>query len=152
MGAAKSQDVLRKTSTPGLWILPAGQIPPNPAELLGSKTFKAFLESLTDQFDWVLIDTPPVMAVTDAAVVAHAAAGIIFVVGADMTSRHAAREALDQLEAANGRFVGGILNRVNLKRNAYYYSRYYRSHYQKYYTQDTESATSTRARHSALQL
>ena len=152
VGDAKSADVLRKTSIPGLWLLTAGKVPPNPAELLGSETFKAFLDSLAEHFDWILIDSPPVMAVTDAAVLAHAAAGIIFVVGAEMTSRHVAKQALDQLEAANDWFVGGILNRVDLDRNAYYYSQYYRSQYQRYYTPDEESAASTRARNSTLQL
>ena len=140
------------TAVPGLWLLTAGKIPPNPAELLGSDIFKAFLDSLSEHFDWILIDSPPVMAVTDASVVAHAAAGVIFVVGAEMTSRHAARQALDRLEAANGWFVGGILNRVDLERNAYYYSQYYRHQYQQYYTQDKESAESARARHATLKL
>ena len=153
VGDATSEEVLQDSAVvPGLWLLTAGKIPPNPAELLGSERFKAFLETLLDAFDWVLIDTPPVMAVTDAAVVAHATAGVIFVIGADMTSRHAAQQALDRLEAANGRFVGAILNRVDLQRNAYYYSSHYRSEYEQYYTQDEKPAASTRARNSTLQI
>ena len=60
VGESKSQDVLRKTSVSGLWLLSAGKIPPNPAELLGSEKFKAFLDSLSEHFDWVLIDSPRV--------------------------------------------------------------------------------------------
>ena len=74
------------------------------------------------------------MAVTDAAVVAHHGSEVVFVVGADMTSRHAARRAIDQLEHVSAKFVGGVLNRVDLQRNAYYYSQYYRRDYTQYYT------------------
>ena len=79
------------------------------------------------------MDTPPVMAVADASVVAHAVSGVVFVVGADMTSRHGARAALDQLETARAKFVGAVLNRVDLDGNAYYYSQYYRKEYAAYY-------------------
>ena len=152
VGDAKSADVLRKTSVPGLWVLCAGKIPPNPSELLSSEKFKAFLDSLPEHFDWVLIDSPPVMAVTDASIVANAASGVIFVVGSDMTSRRTAKQALDQLEAANVWFVGGVLNRVDLERNPYYYSQYYRSQYQQYYTQDPQPVVPTRAANTTLQL
>ena len=91
VGNAKSSESLHKTAVPGLWVMPAGLHPPNPAELLGSKRFKEFLASLSQHFDWVMIDTPPVMAVTDSSVVAHLATGVLFVVGAEMTSRHAAQ-------------------------------------------------------------
>ena len=82
---------MRKTAVPGLWVMPAGMIPPNPAELLGSKRFEEFFATLTEHFDWVIIDSPPVMAVTDASIVAHTVSGVVFVVGAEMTSRHAAQ-------------------------------------------------------------
>ena len=85
---------------PGLWLLPAGHIPPNPAELLGSQRFKEYLATLDEQFDWVVIDSPPVLAVADASVVANMASGVVFVVGADQTTRHAARAAVEQLHAA----------------------------------------------------
>jgi len=125
----------------GLWVLPAGRIPPNPAELLGSARFRDFVTSLKDHFDWVIVDSPPVMAVTDASLIASPASGVVFVVGAEMTSRHAAKRALDQLEQANAKFVGAVLNRVDLKHNAYYYSQYYRREYTAYY----ESPTTQRA-------
>jgi capsular exopolysaccharide synthesis family protein len=114
-------------------VLTAGRIPPNPAELLGAPRFREFMTSLKAHFDWIIVDTPPVMAVTDANIVAHLATGVVFVIGAEMTSRHAAKRALDQLEQANARFVGAVLNRVDLQRNAYYYSQYYRREYTQYY-------------------
>ena len=86
-------------------------------------------------FDWIIVDTPPVMAVADATLVAHLATGVLFVVGAEMTSRHAAKRALDQLEHVHAKFVGGVLNKVDLHRNPYYYSQYYRREYAQYYSQ-----------------
>jgi capsular exopolysaccharide synthesis family protein len=133
VGSAKTSEVVRTTEVPGLWVMPAGPHPPNPAELLGSKRFKDFLASLTQHFDWVMVDTPPVMAVTDASVVAHLATGVLFVVGAEMTSRHAAARALEQLQHARAKFIGGVLNRVDLQHNSYYYSQYYKREYTDYY-------------------
>jgi capsular exopolysaccharide synthesis family protein len=134
VGNAKASEVVQRTQVTNLWVLPAGKTPPNPAELLGSKRFAELLGSLKAHFDVVVIDTPPVMAVTDAAIVAHRASGVLFVIAADQTSRHAAQQALDQLEQARGRFIGAVLNRVDLERHAYYYARYYRKDYANYYS------------------
>jgi capsular exopolysaccharide synthesis family protein len=125
--------VIRESSIPGLWLITAGPQPPRPADLFGSARFRTFLASLKEYFDWVIIDTPPVMAVADAAVISHSASGVVFVVGCEMTSRHTARAALDTLAAtAKGKMFGVILNRVNVDKNAYYYSAYYRRDYQSY--------------------
>jgi succinoglycan biosynthesis transport protein ExoP len=133
VGNAKSSESVHKTTVPGLWVMPAGMHPPNPAELLGSRRFVEFMGTLAQPFDWVIFDTPPVLAVTDSAIVAHRATGVLFVVGAEMTSRHAAQRALEQLAGARAKFVGAVLNRVDLQHNAYYYSRYYRREYSDYY-------------------
>lgn len=125
VGSAKASEAVRKTSVSGLWILPAGRVPPNPTELLGSPRFKEFLGTLGDHFDWVLLDTPPVLVAADASVVAHVATGVLFVVGADMPARPAAQSALEQLQAARARLVGAVLNCVDVEHNAYYYSHYY---------------------------
>jgi succinoglycan biosynthesis transport protein ExoP len=134
VGDSKASETVKRTLTPHLWILAAGKHPPNPAELLGSRRFKDFMASLRDHFDWVIIDSPPVMAVTDASVIAHSATGVVFVVGAEMTNKGAAKTALEQLDSAKAKYVGGILNRVDVRRNPYYYARYYRREYQSYYT------------------
>ncbi|MEP7247178.1 MAG: polysaccharide biosynthesis tyrosine autokinase, partial [Gammaproteobacteria bacterium] len=133
VGNAKSSESVHKTTIPGLWVMPAGAQPPNPAELLGSKRFRDFLASLSAHFDWVMLDTPPVMAVTDSSVVAHLVTGVLFVVGAEMTSRSAGQRAIEQLEHARAKFVGAVLNRVDLQHNSYYYSQYYRREYADYY-------------------
>ena len=137
VGNAKASEAVHTTTVPGLWVMPSGLHPPNPAELLGSKRFKDFMASLSQHFDWVMIDTPPVMAVTDSSVIAHLATGVLFVVGAEMTSRHAAQRALEQLEQARGKFIGAVLNRVDLQHNSYYYSQYYRREYSDYYQKST---------------
>ena len=133
VGDAKASEAVKRTSTPNLWLLVAGKNPPNPAELLGSGRFKDFLGSLAEHFDWIIIDSPPVMAVTDASVVAHSVTGVIFVVGSEMTNKGAAKAALEQLDFAKARYVGAILNRVDVRRNPYYYSRYYRREYTESY-------------------
>ena len=99
VGTAGLSDAIRKTSIPNLSVMAAGHIPPNPAELLGSKRFKDLLRELRRQFDWIIIDAPPVMAVTDAALVGNIATGVVFVVGAEMTSRRHAAVAIEQLAA-----------------------------------------------------
>jgi succinoglycan biosynthesis transport protein ExoP len=133
VGNAKASQSVHKTGVPGLWLLAAGHLPPNPAELLGSQRFRDFVTSLKEHFDLILIDSPPVMAVTDAVIAAHAANGVVFVVGSEMTSRQAARAAVEHLELGRVHFVGAILNRVDLERNSYYYSNYYRHEYGSYY-------------------
>src|SRR6185436_14178706 len=126
-------DAVLQIENTGLSVLTAGHIPPNPAELLGSKRFQNLLETLKTRFEWIVVDTPPVMAVTDAPVVAHIADAAIFVVGSGMTSRGVARTAVEQLVGANAHVIGAVLNRVDLDNNGYYYSQYYRSEYSSYY-------------------
>jgi capsular exopolysaccharide synthesis family protein len=133
VGHSSPSTTIRKSNVPGLWLLTAGRIPPNPAELLGSRRFKDFMRSLGEHFDSVIIDSPPIMAVTDAAIAASTTNGIVFVIGSEMTSRHAARTAVDQLQKGRPAFVGAVLNRVELERNALYYANYYRREYGQYY-------------------
>jgi polysaccharide biosynthesis transport protein len=134
VGEAKASAAVRQTASSNLWVLPAGHIPPNPAELLGSQRFEDFVKTLGEHFAWVIIDSPPVMAVTDAPIIAHRAGGVVFVVGAEMTSRHLAQTAIEQLTNADAHVIGAVLNGVDLEHNAYYYSQYYRREYGEYYT------------------
>jgi receptor protein-tyrosine kinase len=99
-GHAKASAAVFKSCIPGLWLMPSGALPPNPADLLGSHRFKDFIATLADHFDWVLVDTPPVMAVTDAALVAHCTTGVLFVVGCEMTNRNTAAQAIEHGRAA----------------------------------------------------
>jgi capsular exopolysaccharide synthesis family protein len=133
VGDTALPDATRVASVNNLWLLSAGHIPPNPAELLGSRKFEMLVGELKRHYDWIVIDAPPVMPVTDAAVLAHLTAGVLFVVGAEMTPRRSAIAAIDQLRGAHAKFFGAVLNRVNVERHAYYYAPYYRKEYRKYY-------------------
>ena len=133
VGDAKTSDAVRRTDVAGLCVLTAGRVPPNAAELLGSRRFTELLASIRGQFDWVVIDSPPVMAVTDPNILANLSDSVVFVVGAEMTSYKIARRAVEQLERGRAVFAGGVLNRVQIQRHAYYYSQYYRREYADYY-------------------
>jgi capsular exopolysaccharide synthesis family protein len=134
VGTSELHEAVRSTGIPNLYILPAGHLPPNPAELLGSNKYTEVLNDLRHQFDWIIVDAPPVMAVTDACVIAHRATGVLFVVGAEMTARRTATFALDQLRAAKAHFIGAVLNRADVQRHAYYYAPYYRKDYTQAYS------------------
>jgi capsular exopolysaccharide synthesis family protein len=142
VGASKVSAAMTLTSVPGLWLMTSGPTPPNPPELLGSRRFHQMLTAFRTQFDWVVVDTPPIMAVSDAALIANTADGVVYVVGAEMTNRHAAQAGLEQLESARARIIGGVLNRLQLERHAYYYSPYYRKEYGHYYIKPSVAAAS----------
>ena len=102
--------------------------------MLGSRRWLEFVASLEDHFDWAIIDTPPVLAVSDASVVANRSTGVVFVVNSDKTSRQSARQAIEQLDAANAHVIGSVLNRVDIIKHPYYYASYYRKDYARYYS------------------
>ena len=105
VGESKASETVKRTLTPNLWLMAAGKNPPNPAELLGSKRFREFMATLGDHFDWVIVDSPPVMAVTDASIIAHSVSGVVFVVGSEMTNKGAAKAALEQLDGAKAKYA-----------------------------------------------
>jgi capsular exopolysaccharide synthesis family protein len=139
VGNAKANDAMRRTESKTLWVMPSGPHPPNPAELLNSGRFRSLLSTLGEHFDWVILDSPPVMAVTDASVIAHLTTGVVFVLGSEQVNRHVARNAVEQLRASKATILGAILNRVDVKRNPYYYANYYKHEYAGYYN-DEKSA------------
>jgi capsular exopolysaccharide synthesis family protein len=111
----------------GLYVLPAGRVPPNPAELLGSQKMSALLETLKEQFDFVLIDSPPIIPVTDSVVIATKADGVLMVIRGGEWGRDVIRKGMGQLDAVHARVLGGLLNSVDVTRSghAYYYYRHY---------------------------
>jgi len=134
-GTVHVHAAIRRTTNANLSVLPAGALPPNPAELAGSTVFHNLIQYLSQEYDWIVIDAPPVMAVADAAVMCHDVSGVVFVVGAEMTPRRNAQTALEQLKLVKAPIVGAVLNRVNLDRHAYYYAPYHRKDYTRAYTQ-----------------
>jgi capsular exopolysaccharide synthesis family protein len=115
VGRVDVEDVLQPFGRTGLRLLGAGPIPPNPSELLGSANMEQLVADLSERYDYVLIDAPPLLPVTDAAVLSTIVDGALVVVGAGVAQREHVRRALESLEAVNGSVLGLILNRVKIK-------------------------------------
>jgi protein-tyrosine kinase len=111
----------QETEIENLFVLTSGPIPPNPAELLGSKAMEKFLEEVYNQFDLVIFDTPPVLAVTDAQILANKCDGTVLVVSSGKTEIEAAVKAKELLLSANGKLLGVVLNKKKQKQGQYYY-------------------------------
>ncbi|WP_408008275.1 CpsD/CapB family tyrosine-protein kinase [Pseudalkalibacillus sp. A8] len=111
----------RQTEVENLSVLPSGPIPPNPAELLGSRMMKEMIKEALEAYDVVLFDTPPVLAVTDAQVLANICDGVVLVVGSSVTEKEAALKSKELLEAAKAKLLGVVLNRKKMKKGQYYH-------------------------------
>jgi capsular exopolysaccharide synthesis family protein len=134
VGDATVDEVAKPTMVQNLSCVPAGPTPPNPADLLHSDRFKKFLADLSDQFDRVVIDSPPVVPVTDSAIISTLVDGTVFVVKAFATSRHMSQQGLRTLRDVDAPVVGVVLNAVNLSSREYSYA------YQYYYHREGYSA------------
>lgn len=110
---AMKQPPLREIAVPGLLLLPSGPQPPNPAELLASRRMTEVIKLLSEQADMVLFDAPPVIAVTDAAILASRVDGVLLVISAGATKREYVRQAKALLEKVNARIVGAALTNVS---------------------------------------
>ncbi|WP_454778469.1 polysaccharide biosynthesis tyrosine autokinase [Georgenia muralis] len=123
IGRAELADVATPWRNTTLDVVPSGQVPPNPSELLGSRAMATLLDQLTGSYDTVIIDSPPLLPVTDAAVLTKLAGGALVVAGADRIQKAQLRESLGNLEAVDGRVIGIVLNKVEQKgRDRYYYT------------------------------
>lgn len=115
IGRAGLEDVIVHWKDRNLSVLPSGRIPPNPSELLDSTRMRAILDLLESEFDVVLCDAPPLLPVTDAAILAKATGGAIVVVAAGRTKRNGLRSALDALRTVGARTAGVVLSEVPLR-------------------------------------
>ncbi|MDR0889758.1 MAG: CpsD/CapB family tyrosine-protein kinase [Oscillospiraceae bacterium] len=133
---------LHKTDLKNLSVLTAGQISPNPAELLGSAQMDALLAYVRDYFDYIIIDTPPVNIITDACTLAEKITGYIFIVHSGRNRLRDINDAVRTLQEMNGNIVGFVLNDPSGTSQAHYsyrYSKYYRySRYRYYGESNTE--------------
>ncbi|MBD2848583.1 polysaccharide biosynthesis tyrosine autokinase [Paenibacillus sp. IB182496] len=118
------KDALLTTSIAGLSILPSGPIPPNPSEMLVSRRMNALLETASRLYDVVIIDTPPIMMVTDAQIVASKCDGVVLVIDSGHVKRESARKAKASLEHVNARLLGVVLNNVKRSKAESYYAYY----------------------------
>ncbi len=123
------------TQISNLDVMFAGAVPPNPVELLGSPAFVQMLVDLRERYDIIIVDTPPLGAVIDAAVVAKNCDGSVLVICANTISRHFAKNVLDQLQKSGCPVLGTVLNRVAIHNSRFYKGSYYRygKYYKKYY-------------------
>ncbi|KML41358.1 CpsD/CapB family tyrosine-protein kinase [Cytobacillus firmus] len=104
-----------------LFILPSGPIPPNPSELLGSKAMDYFMNAALEEFDIILFDTPPVLAVTDAQILSNKCQGTILVAGSGKAEKEQLVKTKELLEAAKGKLLGVVLNNKKMKESQHYY-------------------------------
>lgn len=120
-GMVKLEDATYPTQYPSLHLLFAGKYPPNPVELLSGKYFKALLEETRKSYQYVIVDTPPLGRVIDAAVVAPNCDGTILVIGNTTVRYHQAQDVVAQLEKSESKILGVVRNNVKKKDSAYYY-------------------------------
>ena len=104
-----------------LTIITAGKIPPNPSEMLASRAMTAFIKEMKKEFKYIILDTPPLQAVTDAQVLSTKADGVLLVVRAGSTKKDAVLNSVDLIKKVQGKVIGTVLNGVENKKNSYYY-------------------------------
>jgi exopolysaccharide transport family protein len=137
------QAITRSPLIPSLYVLPAGTPPPNPAELLASTNLKEVLDSLREQYDHIVLDTPPTLSVTDAVVLSTRADAVVLVIRSGKTTKQALRRARELLVRVNAKVTGVLLNAVDLSSpDYYYYYEYQGKHGGRYYLEE-ELPTST---------
>lgn len=118
-------EVVQATQVPGLYALTAGVIPPNPSELLGSERMQQLLQEAKEQYDYVLVDAPPVLPVTDALLVSRVVDGVIMVIASGNVKVEAARDVKQSLMGAGANILGVVLNKVRSEHHGYGYGYYY---------------------------
>ncbi len=122
---------IQETETNNLFVLPGGRIPSKPSELIGSKQMDFLVKYLKKTFDFIVIDTPPVMLLTDALLMAPTTDGTVFVIKSGNTEHKIMQDVVNQYKTANLPILGSVLNLIDLKKEGYYY-RYYRKYYAQY--------------------
>jgi capsular exopolysaccharide synthesis family protein len=138
VGSEDVDGALVHTPIPNLDVIPCGPIPPNPSEMLGSKRMAALLDRLRKGYTHILIDSPPVTAVTDPVVLSKSVDGVLLVIRAGDTAREIVRNSVAQFQRVGANILGAILNGIDVGRDKYYYYQYY--HY--YYGEDGDKKKS----------
>lgn len=123
------KEIVQETLIENLSLLTCGVLPPNPSELLGSKKMRMLLEELKEKYDMILFDSPPVIAVTDAAVLSTLLDGVVLVSSSGSTSKEALQRAITLLENVKSRLIGGVLNKIKVESVYGSYHYYYYYHY-----------------------
>lgn len=151
IGRESLETVMCMTNVQNLYIIFSGPVPPNPSELLGGTKFQETIRKLREQFDYVIVDTPPLGSVIDAAVAARNCDGTILVIENNAISYRFAQRVKDQLDKSESRILGVVLNKVDMNTRGYYghYGRYYGKYYGRYYGRYGEENISVQAEGSS---
>ena len=147
------ESTIKNTDIPSLKVITSGALPPNPAELLNSKKMKEFIERAREQYDIIIIDSPPILSVTDPAILATFSDGVVITIRASSTPRPAIKKGIQQLSEVGGKVLGCILNDVNFEKESYYYSnyRYYYHYYYHSYGEEDSKKPGHRSQKSKLE-
>ncbi|NUQ93888.1 MAG: polysaccharide biosynthesis tyrosine autokinase [Gemmatimonadaceae bacterium] len=148
VGVSPLADAVHETSVENLFVMGSGQLPPNPSELLGSERMREVIAEARESFDVILFDSPPLLAVTDAAVLSTMVDGAILVVRMGTTSREAVRRAAAHLRAVHSRVLGAVLNDIDVTTGGYYggYGYYYYAYQSHEGDRDGRATPTTRDR------
>ena len=141
------KELIQKTEVPNLSLLPCGPPPPNPAELIGSERMKDMLRLLAQRYDHILIDSPPLMHVTDPVILSTLVDGVILVVHGGRSSRHMVQRARQELVSVGAKIFGIVLNNIDLAREGYYDNYYYYRYYSSYGQEGEEKVSASQPGH-----
>ncbi|MBI2485754.1 MAG: polysaccharide biosynthesis tyrosine autokinase [Deltaproteobacteria bacterium] len=125
VGKMELPGVINRTDINGFCVIPSGPIPPNPAELLGSKRMRELIERLLEEYDHVILDGPPIMGFADSRLLSRLVDGTLLVTSVGITQRKALRNSIDEILRVRGRIIGTIVNRLESRRSKYGYGYYY---------------------------
>jgi len=132
-------------SIPNLWVIPAGPHAPNPAGLLSTSNFRSLLDDLGKRFDHIVVDSPPVLLVTDATILSAAVDGVIIIAASGGTSPASLLRAFRTLDTAGAKLLGVVVNKFDYQKGSYYYTTYYRQYGSYYRSPDREQSPSSSA-------
>jgi capsular exopolysaccharide synthesis family protein len=128
---------IKKTEVEGLHIITSGAVPPNPSELLASARMKNFLNEVENDYDYVIIDSPPAGGFADAAMLSKLCDGVLFICASGQAKKEHIKKTVDSFEKINSKVIGVVVNKISKKTLRYEYG--YASYYQSYYHEDTKS-------------
>ena len=140
-GNSNLSEVISQGEIPNLYVLPVGPIPVNPAELLGSNRMRELIQTLTGDYDYIIVDGPPALGFVDSHIISSLVDGVAVVVRAGKTPKNSIRELIDRLWSLKANFLGVIVNGIELNQNSYYYKSY-----NYYYGEDDEKKKLTAAK------
>lgn len=128
-GQCNLADAVYRTNIPGLHLLFAGPVPPNPTELLSAELFKQTMDPLRELYDYIIVDSAPLGLVVDAAIIAQCCDASILVIESGVVKYKFAQSVKEKLEATGCPMLGAVLNKVDRKKTGKYYGKYYKKYY-----------------------